>query len=427
MATFLDEFRGAGPLRDVTVLDFSQMLLGPLATQIMADLGALVIKVEPPGRGEWARQFTPSGRHVDGWSPSFIAFNRNKLSFAADLKSDDDRRAILSLVPRADALVHNFRPGVMERLGLGYEDLAAINPRLVYGAGSGYGPIGPMAGYPGQDLLAQAFSGLAADSGLRSAAPTPMSPPIVDASSGLLLGLLVVAGIMGARAQGFGRKIDVSLFGTALLLQSQEALLRLNTDLSWDRSDEGLATGWMSAPYGVYQSADRWIAIAMAPQERIAAVFELPEELSGLDDSAWFEKREQANRVISELVKRRSADEWLAILSSAGLWASPVLTLSEALAHPQTTFNGYVTSIPVDVAGSVRGIGAPWSDSAGKFAVRLPPPLLGEHNDAIKREVRDLAQRETEPPTASSRPVDSVLASPVAESRSPAGASDQRP
>jgi crotonobetainyl-CoA:carnitine CoA-transferase CaiB-like acyl-CoA transferase len=390
LPSFLDQFRGTGPLRDVTVLDFSQMLLGPLATQIIADLGGLVIKVEPPGRGEWSRQFSPSGRRIHGWSPTFVAFNRNKLSLTADLKSEVDRATILDLVPHADALVHNFRPGVMDRLGLGYAELASINPRLVYAAGSGYGPAGPMATHPGQDLLVQSFSGLAADSGARRSAPTPMSSPIVDASSGLLLGLLVVAGVMGARLDGVGRKIDVSLLGTALLLQSQETLLRLNTDLAWDRSDHGLASGWMSAPYGIYETSDGWIAIAMAPLERVAHVFELPDGLSGLDDEEWFEKRGEANQTIAEQVKRRGSDEWLEVLSAEGLWASPVLSLSDALAHSQTAANHYVASIPVDGSGSVLGIGAPWTDSTGDFSVRLQPPVLGEHNETIRRELQTL-------------------------------------
>jgi crotonobetainyl-CoA:carnitine CoA-transferase CaiB-like acyl-CoA transferase len=364
------------------------MLLGPLATQIIADLGGLVIKVEPPRRGEWSRHFSPSGRDIEGSSPSFIAFNRNKLSFAADLKSRKDRSEILQLVALSDAVVHNFRPGVMERLGLGYEDLAPINRGLVYAAGSGYGPTGPMATQAGQDLLAQAMSGLAADSGARSDPPVPMSSPIVDASSGLLLGLLVLAGIVGARSQGVGRKIDVSLLGTALLLQSQEAILRLNTDFDWDRSDCGLASGWMSAPYGMYETADRWIAIAMTPRERLASVFEVPNELSTLDDAGWFERRDEANRIIAEQVKRRGSTEWLQILSAAGLWASPVLNLSEVLAHPQTRSNGYVARIPINASTSVQGIGAVWRDSLGDFAVRLPPPRPGEHNETILSELR---------------------------------------
>jgi crotonobetainyl-CoA:carnitine CoA-transferase CaiB-like acyl-CoA transferase len=390
MSNFLDSFRGSGPLREVTIIDFSQMMMGPLATQLMGDLGALVVKVERPGTGEWERSYLPRGRRLHGESPYFLAMNRNKLSFTADLKSPADRPYILGLVKHADAVIHNFRPGVMERLGLGYEEFLAHNPRLVYASGSGYGPAGPMVNRPGQDLLLQAMSGLAANSGDAGGPPTPIATPIVDASAGFLLAFSVISAVLDARLTGAPRRIDVSLLGTALLIQCQEALVALNTDLQWERSSSGIAAPWNAAPYGIYQTSDGSIAIAMTPREQLTQVFELPTGLLQLDEEGWFEARDAVNKAIQKQVKRRSTADWLERLAAHDFWAAPVFSLQDALAHPQVQANQYVETMRVGNGKTVEAVGLPARMSGVAKVDRLPPPRVGEHNDMIRRTLDDL-------------------------------------
>ncbi len=384
MTGFLDQFRGSGPLRDVTVVDFSQMMMGPLATQLMGDLGALVIKVERPGVGEWERSFLPRGRRHAGESPYFLAMNRNKLSFAADLKDPGDLADVRRLIARSDALVHNYRPGVMERLGLGFEQVRELNAAIVYAQGSGYGPDGPLARRPGQDLLVQSLSGLAANSGLAGGPPTPLATPVCDAATGFVLAFSVCAALLDARATGRGRNVDVSLLGTALLMQCQEAFVEMNTDLRFERSSSGIATPWAEAPYGVYPTADGSIAIAMTPRRQLVEVFGAPATWLALSDDEYFDQREEINAWLTERIRHQSTDTWTERLADADVWAAPVLTLEEALSHPQVTANRYVEPISMPDGTTAQAVGLAASMSGMDGADRLAPPRVGEHTDEIR-------------------------------------------
>lgn len=381
--TILDQFRGDGPLRDLTVLDFSQMMMGPVATQLMGDLGALVIKVERPEVGEWERSYLPQGRRVAGESPYFLAMNRNKVGLAADLKDPEDLRRLLDLVPHVDAVVHNYRPGVMERLGLGFKDLRAINPALVHASGSGFGAEGPWVTRPGQDLLVQSASGLAADSGPAGVPPVPNATPIVDASTGFLLAFAVVSGVLEARSTGTGREIGASLLGTALLMQCQQALVTLNTDLRYERATSGIAAPWTDAPYGVHPTADGYITLSMVAPEKLAAVLDVPDSLLGLDPEALFTVRDAVVAAIRPQLVTRTTEEWLAAMAEHDIWAAPLLTLEQVLDHPQVAANGYVEEFSAPGGGTVSGIGLPMRISGLDKADRLPPPRVGEHTELI--------------------------------------------
>lgn len=388
--TFLEEFRGSGPLRDVTVLDFSQMMMGPIATQLIGDLGALVIKVERPGSGEWERSYLPRDQRVSGESPYFLAMNRNKIGLAADLKDPGHLRRLLALVPHVDAVVHNFRPGVMERLGLGYEQLRELNPRLVYASGSGYGPSGPWAERPGQDLLAQSVSGLAADNGPGDAAPVPSATPVVDASSGFLLAFHVVAGILGARRTGAGQQVEASLLGTALLMQCQQAFVTLNTDLRYHRSDNGIVAPWTNAPYGVFPTSDSYLTLSMVTPARLSEVLDIPADLADLASSEAFAARDDIVACISPQLRTRTTGAWLAVMLEHDIWAAPLLTLEEALAHPQVTANGYVEQVSAPDGSTVHAVGLGCTVSSIPRVNRLPPPRLGEHTDLVWQAVEHL-------------------------------------
>lgn len=391
--TILDQFRGAGPLRDLTVLDFSQMMMGPVATQLMGDLGALVVKVERPVVGEWERSYLPQGRRVAGESPYFLAMNRNKIGLAADLKDPADLQRLLDLVPHVDAVVHNYRPGVMERLGLGFEALRALNPALVYASGSGFGTAGPWVTRPGQDLLVQSASGLAADSGPSGIPPVPSATPVVDASTGFLLAFAVVSGVLEARSTGTGREIEASLLGTALLMQCQQALVTLNTDLRYERAASGIAAPWTDAPYGVHPTADGYITLSMVAPEKLAAVLDVPDSLLGLDPAAVFTVRDAIVAAIRPQLLARTTEEWLSVMAEHDIWAAPLLTLEEALAHPQVTDNGFVEDFQAPDGSTVAGIGMAVRISGVEKADRLPPPRIGQHTDLVWQAVADAAGR----------------------------------
>jgi len=390
--TILDAYRGDGPLRDVTVLDFSQMMMGPVATQLMGDLGALVIKVERPVVGEWERSYLPQGRRLAGESPYFLAMNRNKVGVTADLKDPTDLARLLALVPHVDAVVHNYRPGVMERLGLGFEELRALNPRLVYASGSGFGTEGPWVERPGQDLLVQSASGLAADNGPADQPPVAMATPVVDASTGFLLAFAVVSGVLDARSTGSGREVQASLLGTALLMQCQQALVTLNTDLRYTRSPGGISAPWTDAPYGVHPTADGHLTMSMVTPEQLAEVLDVPARLLGLDAAELFAAREDVVAVIRPQLLQRTTQEWLDLLAPHDIWAAPLLGLEEILAHPQATANGFVEQMQAPDGTTVSGIGMAVRVSGVERADRLPAPRIGQHTDEVWAAVEAAAE-----------------------------------
>jgi crotonobetainyl-CoA:carnitine CoA-transferase CaiB-like acyl-CoA transferase len=250
-------------LEGVRVLDFTQMMMGPWATQFLGDMGAEVVKVERPGSGEWERGLRAMGELLGGQSPFFLAMNRNKRSLTLNLKHPRAREVVLRLAGTCDLVTENFRPGVLDRLGMGYEDLRAVNPSLVYVAGTGFGPDGPYADRPGQDLLVQAMSGLAAYGGRRDDPPTPSGSSIVDASTALLLAFSAMVGLFHRERTGQGQRIDVSLLNTAVALQCQELTAFMNLGPRFERSQAGIGGAWLSAPFGVYRTADGHLALAM--------------------------------------------------------------------------------------------------------------------------------------------------------------------
>lgn len=392
-ASFLEEYRGEGPLRNVTVLDFTQLIMGPLATQVMGDLGALILKVEPPVKGEFERTCVTRGRYFKDESPHFLSLNRNKLSLEVDLKSDEGRQMILDLAERSDIVVNNFRPGVMDRLGVGFEDLRKRNPKIVYGHGSGYGKEGPMAGLAGQDLLVQAMSGLAANSGPAGSPPVATGTAISDAASAFLFGFALIAALKGAEDSGEAQEVDISLLGTTLLAQSVEAFMYMNMpEMEMSRSETGLGAPWFGPPYGFYETKDGCVSIAMTPREQTVELFGLSEELLGLGEDEWYERRDEVNAQIAAVVAQRTTQEWLDFFAEEDVWASPLLDLVSAVDHPQVTANNFVEDIPLGHGrGEARAIGLVSKIGKATSAKRLPPPLLGEHNEIVRKALRETA------------------------------------
>ena len=375
-------------LEGIRVLDFTQMMMGPWASQFLADMGADVIKVERPGAGEWERGLHAVGELLDGQSPFFLAMNRNKRSVALNLKDGRARDVCRRLAERCDLVMENFRPGVMDRLGLGYEDLRTVNPSIVYVSGSGFGPDGPYVDRPGQDLLIQAMSGLAAYGGRRDDPPTPAGSSIVDASTALLLAFSAMVALFHRERTGEGQRVDVSLFDTAVALQCQELAAFMNLDRRFDRSEAGIGGAWLSAPFGIYRTADGWLALAMASLATIGELLDLPELASYDDERAAYDHRDEVKELVQRRLVERPTAEWLEALATRDVWCAPVRTFDDVVDDPQVAHNQLLTTVPHPNDGrAVRVVGVPMRFSATPGTIRSGPPAVGQHTDEILREL----------------------------------------
>lgn len=313
------------PLDGLTVLDFSQFLAGPSAALRLADLGARVIKVERPDGGDASRNLYLADLPFDQDSALFHAINRGKQSLTADLKKDGDLALVKALVAQADVLIHNFRPGIMDRLGLGWDDVRAINPRLIYAGVSGYGPDGPWRDRPGQDLLVQSLSGIAWLSGEGDGPPVPAGLSITDMMAGAhlvqgILALLVRRGITGE-----GGRANVSLIETAIDLQFEHLAVYLNRGGAMpERSAVANANLYLAAPYGLYATADGHIAIAMAPVDRLGALIGCA-AIADIPADRWFADRDAIKARLRDHLRGQDSAHWLGLLQPAGIWAAPVM------------------------------------------------------------------------------------------------------
>ena len=316
------------PLDGILVVDFSQFLSGPLCSLKLADLGARVIKIERPGQGDLCRTLYLSDTEIGGTNSLFHAINRNKESFTADLRDDADRAMLRDLVTRADVVLQNFRPGVIERQGFGYDDVRALNPGVVYGSISGYGEEGDWVDLPGQDLLAQARSGLLWLTGSAGDPPMPMGLAAADMMAGNALAQGVLAALVRKARTGQGGLVQTSLLEALLDFQFEVLTTHLNDGGRLpQRSAVNGAHAYLGAPYGVYQTADGWLALAMTPSlERLAGLM----GLAGLE--GWFNDPRQAMRdrdaikaIIAAGVRTKGTAHWLALLQPADIWCAEVL------------------------------------------------------------------------------------------------------
>jgi crotonobetainyl-CoA:carnitine CoA-transferase CaiB-like acyl-CoA transferase len=384
-------------LDGVGVLDFTQMMMGPWATQFLGDLGADVIKIERPEVGEWERGLHAMGDLLDGQSPFFLAMNRNKRSISLNLKDPRAREIVLRLAKDADLVVENFRPGVMARLGLGYEDLSAANRSIVYVSGSGFGQTGPYVDRPGQDLLIQAMSGLAAYGGRAGDLPTPSGSSIVDASTALLLAFCSMAGLVHAIRTGEGQHIDVSLFDTAVALQCQEIAAFLNMERRFERSEAGIAGAWLSAPFGIYRTADGHLALAMGSLAVLGELLDEPRLADFDEPRRAYDERDRVYAIVQERLTERATDEWIELLATKDVWCAPVRSFDELVDDPQVAHNDLLTTVPHPNGGDLRVVGIPMRFSATPATVRSGPPAVGQHTDEVlagagysDREIRTL-------------------------------------
>jgi len=314
------------PLESLVVLDFSQFLAGPAAAMRLADLGARVIKIERPGTGDICRQLYISNLGVEGDSTLFHSINRNKEGYAANLKDPSDLEKIRRLIARADVLIENFRPGVMDKLGLGYQAVYAINPRLIYATVTGYGSKGPWVGKPGQDLLAQSMSGLAWLSGDANDGPVPMGLAVADltASAHLVQGIL--ACLVRRSITDEGGRVEVSLLESILDLQFEVITTHLNDGYKPPhRSAVRNAHAYLGAPYGIYATADGHLALAMGSVTVLGKLLDCQPLLSYQNPQSWFDQRDEIKAILRDHIATRTTAHWLSILEPADIWCADVL------------------------------------------------------------------------------------------------------
>ena len=367
----------SGMLSGIRVISFTHFLQGPSASQLLADLGADVIKIEPR-TGAFERSWTAPGWFLEGdHSPFFALGNRNVRSMVVDLKNPAAMAPLLDLIDSADVLIESFRPGTLDRLGLGWDTVHARNPRLVYASLSGYGSDGPYVDRPGQDVLVQALSGIAMATGRADGPPQPAGACIVDQHAGVLGAFGILAALHGRERTGTGVKVESNLLSAALDLQIEPLTYALNGFVG-ARSSSGISSPFYTAPYGVFATADGWICLSLTSAAKLRDVF----ADGGFDDipaGEAFERRDDVNARIATHVARRTTAEWAEVFSAAQMWWAPVNDHDAVIADPQVQHNDSFDLYEHPAAGSVRVLKHPVSYDGIRPGVRTAPPELGEH------------------------------------------------
>lgn len=375
------------PLEGITVLEFCQYTAGPHAGLRLADLGARVIKVERPKYGDAGRQLATKSMWADGDSVLFHTLNRNKQSFVADLKRADDIELIKKLIAKVDVITHNFRPGTMQRLGLDYATVKQINPSLVYAEVSGYGEEGPWRSKPGQDLLAQAMSGLTWLSGNQQQVPTPFGSAVIDTLCGTHLVQGVLAALVRKRRTGQGAKVEVSLMESVVDFQFEGLTAYLNNpEFAPVRSVQSNAHAYLGAPYGVYQTSDGYIALAMGDLSQLNTVLNSAELEDYCHDELYFTARDEAKAIIANVLKRRPSAYWLSRLQRIGFWCSEVYdypTLTKSAGYQALDMEQVVTR---DKATQLRTTRCPIRINGQVIKSTKAAPRLGQDNGRVSEE-----------------------------------------
>ncbi|MBG6165530.1 MAG: CoA transferase [Roseibium album] len=372
------------PLDGIRIIDFTQVMLGPCATQMLGDFGADVIKIERPGTGDLSRGFYGLQTEEALNNAVFASLNRNKRSIEIDTKSEAGHKQVLDLVKTADVVVDNFRAGVMDRLGFGYDALSKINPKVICASGTGFGSTGPYAHKGGQDVLAQAMTGVMEKTQDPSIPKSIYPTTLCDYSAGMHLVQGILAALLMRDKTGHGQKVEVSLYDSMIAMQMQEAA-------QWSKHREVL--NWAAMPLtGVFDTSDGAIVIVGAfkanPLQDICTALEI-EDLSPdyptLDTQRKHKPFLQAR--FSEAIAGNTSSYWLERLEAQDLLCAPVRSLGEALADPQTEINGMLQSIDHPVLGDITLAGSPVHLSKAPMIVRHLPPRLGQHTDEVLQEL----------------------------------------
>lgn len=375
-----------GLLSGVKILSFNHFLAGPLAAQTLADLGADVIAVEPI-EGAFQRNWAVANRFVESDSVNHLATGRNKRSIAVDLKNPQGVAAVKKLVETADVVMENFRPGTMAKLGLGYEQLKAINPSLIYAVATGFGGDGPYRDRPGQDLLLQAMSGLAARTGTAEGAPTPVGAVIVDQHAASLYAMAILAALFAKAKTGEGRLVEVNLYQAAIDLQVEPLTAWLNGAQSpTSRGPAGIASWFSPGPYGIHATADGHLAVSMAAPKALASVLGIA-ALENFTDTDSFARREEITRLVAGKLTEKTTAEWLPLLEAGKIWHAPVQDYEDLQADPQLSHMGAFKTVEGAYGKDVTMVMHPARYNGESPEVRLVPQRLGAQTREVLGEI----------------------------------------
>jgi crotonobetainyl-CoA:carnitine CoA-transferase CaiB-like acyl-CoA transferase len=376
------------PLEGLTVLEFSQFLSGPYAGLRLSDLGARVIKIERPEVGDLCRTLYISDTDLEGDSTLFHAINRNKESFSANLKDPKDLELVKKLIAKADIITQNFRPGVIEKIGLDYESVKKINPKIVYGSISGYGSDGPWKDLPGQDLLAQSRTGLVWLNGNGGEAPTPMGLAVADMLAGHSLVEGILAGVIKRFRTNIGCHIETSLVEALLDFQFEVLTTYFNDgNRKPVRSKYNNAHAYLSAPYGIYKTKDSYIAIAMTPLPKLGELLDLEFLKSLHDQKIWFTERDTIKKQIGDWVVNQSTQEILNILEPADIWCAEVLDWENMLKHEGFKILDMTQRIKSLDGLDIKTLRCPIRVDGEIYKSDLAAPKVGQDNEKIIKEM----------------------------------------
>ena len=375
------------PLAGILVLDLSQFLSGPSASLRLADLGARVIKIEKPDGGDICRGLYVSNVIMNGESSLFHAINRNKESFAADLKNKIDKAKIHKLIKKADVLLHNFRPGVIDRLGLDYETVKSINPRLVYGEISGYGKSGPWKHKPGQDLLVQSISGLTSLSGNAGAGPVPMGLAVVDILAGAHLVQGVLACLVRRGITGLGGLVEVSMLESILEFQF-ESITTYFRDGGQPtlRTQSNNAHAYLGAPYGVYKTQNGFLALAMGSIPTLGKLIGCDELLKYEEYESWYDRRDEIKHILANHLFTGTTKKWLSVLEPADIWCADVMRWDRLFDTEAFKVLEMIQEAVMSDGYTYQTTRCPIRINDRLLISNIGSPKLGEHSNKIELE-----------------------------------------
>jgi crotonobetainyl-CoA:carnitine CoA-transferase CaiB-like acyl-CoA transferase len=374
-------------LKDIVVADFSQFLSGPSAALRLADMGARVIKIEKPETGDICRQLYVSDVMIEGESTIFHAINRNKESYAADLKNAEDLEKVKQLLAKVDVMMHNFRPGVMERIGLDYETVKKINPDIVYAEVNGYSNEGPWKDLPGQDLLLQAASGLTWLSNNHDESPTPMGVAVVDIMAGTHIAQGILAALYQQAVTGKGALVQVSMFESILDFQFEVLACYYNDGNQLPvRSSINSAHAYVAAPYGIYKTKDGHIALAMSNILLLAELLQCEPLKEFKDSNDWFSKRDSIKTILANRLISNTTSHWLSILEKADIWCAPVMDYDMLVKQEGYRALDIEVTVKTSSGLSVKTTRCPIRVDGKLLVSDKGAPALGENNKLIDQQ-----------------------------------------
>lgn len=375
------EMTATGPLAGLRILDFTALLQGPLATQILADLGADVVKLEKED-GEWMRHWGIFATRTHGETDAFLAFNRNKRSVEIDLRDKDELQRVLELVDKADVVVENFRPGVMDKLGLGYAALRQRKPSLIYAAASGFGQSGPYVKRPGQDYIVQAMSGAMWLTGRRDDPPFLFGVAMADQFTGIHLAVAILAALQHRNRTGEGQRVDVDLLSCIMAAQQQELTVFLNHGTSMERPVENVGHPGVTGPCGVYATQNGYLMLAMTPCPPLGEILQVDWLAQYDTNEKMYAARDSIHRMLSAHFATDTTEHWFDLLSGHDIWCSPVRDYADLERDPQVQHKKLIWDVPfADSGNTYRTVGSPFNFSATPASVRQGAPRAGQHNE----------------------------------------------